>query len=794
LAAYELATHARITSEAFNQSSLNSDPGRLRDLGIPSPKYSELGEHYFDVRGNVSEIRSSKAFDFDLRKMPGVEDGAADKRIPSRIYGWLMRGAVREDDSGTIVGYSTAETEPGDDPYLNFNRWCNHFFDPLTYSKLTDPSAWLFCQQPGYNFSSAPVWASGAINPFASPQQEQVDRRNHFTISDAREAMWRAITGYDRNQRLVATTGLDRKAYWATTFRSMGDVLHLIQDMAQPQHTRNESHGTSHSGVYEKYIDARAKGDKFFRIDGRLVFPATMPALVYTGYSAPRFSHYSKYWSTGQGQASMDNGKGLADYSSRGFFTPARNINDSGYPLPSHNLGNYASLPIVTVGGWKEEYLTAAVPDKYLERSSAPIRMTRHSMWDDGLIALEGAPTGATFSLDQATYDDRAALLLPRAVGYSAGLLDYFFNGRLVIGLPDTGAYAVADHSTGQGFTKIRLKLTNATPALFEGGTQYSQNMTNGKVVAVVKFHYNKCYQPDLSGEYGAPTVAFETCRDRLPSQINPSLDFDDSAESIVVSATKPLSLNAGATMPLEFDFSSSPIPLNATDIYLQVAYRGPLGPDAQSAEQDVVVVGTKDISEPTYFSYFNASDYIHIGPKVFTRQDVAESQELLGQVRPTACVIGTSPNRQLRSDCFIPFDLTMKFSFADLNNPTVAVINLPPKRYLRFAFLTEVATTTEKSSLKQQGNCLPLDAIDISPIRNQLQFESDPPVFVYSSESLWKLRGIYGNTQIACVINGDGSAPTTDDDRNVKLSALASNSAEAQPFPLVVNRAFLGP
>jgi hypothetical protein len=213
-------------------------------------------------------------------------------------------------------------------------------------------------------------------------------------------------------------------------------------------------------------------------------------------------------------------------------------------------------------------------------------------------------------------------------------LLDYVFNGRLLIALPDAGAYAVSDHSTGQGFTKVQLKLTNATPPLIENNVPYPQNMISGTVVAIVKFHYNKCYQSDLSGEYGAPGVAFDTCRDRLPSQVNPSLDFDDSAESIVVSAPKTLTLNAGATVALDFDFSRSPIPLNATDVYLQVAYRGPLGPDTQTAEQDVVVVGTKDISEPTYFSYFNASDYIHIGSKVFTRQDVAARQDLLAFVR----------------------------------------------------------------------------------------------------------------------------------------------------------------
>ena len=59
-----------------------------------------------------------------------------------------------------------------------------------------------------------------------------------------------------------------RQAYWATAFRALGDVLHLNQDMAQPQHTRNEPHSgkgclfgmclAGHTSVYERYINARA--------------------------------------------------------------------------------------------------------------------------------------------------------------------------------------------------------------------------------------------------------------------------------------------------------------------------------------------------------------------------------------------------------------------------------------------------------------------------------------------------------------------------------------------------------
>ncbi len=816
--AYELATHARATMEAFNQSTLQLGPTRLQDLGIASLKYSVLGSQYYQVTNGIVESRNTFPFDYDREKMPGVARPSGDDQIPYRVSGWLMRGSVREDDSADVAGVVFAdEVEPQDDPFTNFNRWCNHFFDPLTYAKLSDPHAMPLCTGDAY--ASAPVWASGANDPFQSTPQEMIGRRNHFTLYDARDAMWRALTGMDRNLNVVASDGIARKAWWATTFRSLGDALHLIQDMAQPQHTRNESHGVGHAADYEKYINARARGDAAFKFAQETVNPSALPPLIYTGYPPPQFNHYSKYWSTAKGPASTASGRGLADYSNRGFFTPAANIGDSVYMTPTHDLSKYVAVSMPSAPGLTEDYLTAVVPDKYIGQDSAPIRMTRASMWDDGLMA-GSLPTSRTYSLDRATYDDRAALLLPRAVGYSAGLLNYFFNGRLTISLPDSGAYAISDHSAAQGFTKIRLKLTNTTPPLVEDGVQYPQHMTGGTVVAVVKFHRNNCYRADLAGEYGAPGISV-ACRDRTPAQGSALLDIDDSAESVVVSAAKTLTLNARDTLDLDFDFSQSPIPLGATDLYLQVAYRGPLGSSVLPSEQDVVVVGTKDISEPTYFSYFNASDYIHIGTSVFRRVDVASSQNLLARVQPTTCVTGSTGHLTLRDECLNPFNLTMKFGFSDLSKPEVVVTDLPPRRFLRFAVLTDPASAStstsksasehvltvavgaighdeggprDKSLLLQQGNCLPLDPIDIAPIRNQLQFDSDPPAFVYSSGALSKLRGIYGDTQVACVINGDGSAQSTDDDRYVALSTLSAGTAEVQPFPLVVSPAYLGP
>ncbi len=90
----------------------------------------------------------------------------------------------------------------------------------------------------------SPGWALGYADAFASPPVANTTRLNHFTIVDAHESMWRAATGVRFSDggpvtpSGAAATQLDRLAYWATTFRALGDVIHHIQDMAQPQHTR----------------------------------------------------------------------------------------------------------------------------------------------------------------------------------------------------------------------------------------------------------------------------------------------------------------------------------------------------------------------------------------------------------------------------------------------------------------------------------------------------------------------------------------------------------------------------
>src|SRR5213075_2595236 len=80
------------------------------------------------------------------------------------------------------------------------------------------------------------------------------------------------------------------------------------------------------------------------------------------------------------------------------------------------------------------------------------------SLWDQHLETNQQRPK---FSLNTYTYDSIADVLLPRAVGYSAGFLDYFFRGRLDVDLMPEGG----------DFGTVRLSGVNGSPEALGGGT-----------------------------------------------------------------------------------------------------------------------------------------------------------------------------------------------------------------------------------------------------------------------------------------------------------------------------------
>ena len=114
--AYELTTHARTTNSAYAQSRLGSDVNLTWVLGIESwtfpgttladPFATSSGDIYFDMEGATIHARQLHSYDLKVVRDAGLQSQSRG------VNGWLMRGAIREDDGGTSAG--KLKGEPAD--------------------------------------------------------------------------------------------------------------------------------------------------------------------------------------------------------------------------------------------------------------------------------------------------------------------------------------------------------------------------------------------------------------------------------------------------------------------------------------------------------------------------------------------------------------------------------------------------------------------------------------------------------------------------------------------------------
>lgn len=825
---YEQATHAKITQFAYVWSRLGPDSsGDLaplaRALGLDH--YAPLGDgkDYFETGTRYSQgapiPHRTQPYELDILDQLDAEFETDPLRA------WLMYGAIREDDN------RDEDPPTPRDIFPPLSRPLSHFYDPYNDRALNSA----FLSALGDEINKAPDWAIGSPDAFTIPNTPQTPRFNTFTVFDAREAMLRALTlkSYDGSAYVDVAGAGDpsekqrlRRMYWATVFRALGDVLHVNQDMAQPQHTRNEPHAGKycswipgcpggHSSVYEKYMKARALGTKNFELKQPYDTPIDIwPLEMSAGsYPIPTFASYVDYWSTAKGTASLT-GKGLANYSNQGFFSAARNFDSTDYPSPPHRMDAYA-VRTMPVRRWDGSTPADATPtyvffgpvaDAAQGAVTNDVPLTTFGLWDQFLQKQGALPR---YTLNRLNYDAMANLLIPRAVSYSAGLINYFFRGVLEITRPDEGVFALADHADPKGFTKIRTKLRNQTPDFATpDGIPRVQTMDGGDLIAVVRYHKDLKYVPDL-----AEAVGVAPCNTPLSIVVekdpDASTECRDGAEEILVS--EPVlgkSLAQGAVDLVEFDFSAKPIPFGITDAVLQVVYRGALGDETNS-----IAVGTVDLSEPTYFTYQNATDYIRIGDQVYTRDEVDRDPALLTQVQPRSCVDERISPPHLQPYCLNPFKVDLKVAFDDLAQPIATIDGLAERRFIRFAFLTvagEGAQTalksarrnglrisaerhgsTRKASLQQDGTCLPHNPIDAKPRLAQLDLISWQS-FTVKNYEMKPLRGVNGWINASCVVNGSDADPGTPDDRVQVMKPLMPDSDEIKPLPVIIMSKYL--
>ncbi len=329
----------------------------------------------------------------------------------------------------------------------NGTRARNHFYDPVQHIPLTIGPLKLG--------ETSPDWAiSGKGQPSPS-----------FSYTDARKAMLLGLTGpalQDRNAKL----GL--------MFETLGHVVHHMQDMAQPQHVRNEAHATL--GIpapfdlptYSRY-EAWAENQDY------------LSNVTFDSYESVYLSSPLNYWTNGDQS-------GIADFTSSNFVSQWRNFEMIGgdiqvappyttpppltvipvpmksilrgppfnCPRPSDANANPTSADARCSLGLDGEvdFVTTEVIDNLTGEAGLNSQASMYSIFDQDLQAVDGVVNNGEsgvwyvpnsqmrFTVNALTFPSATPWLLPRAVGYSAGLIDYFFRGKI-----DLEPHVLADGS-----------------------------------------------------------------------------------------------------------------------------------------------------------------------------------------------------------------------------------------------------------------------------------------------------------------------------------------------------------
>lgn len=606
-------------------------------LAVPSPQAYDDQIAHPAITVKSLTLYADQYFKSYLGFQTGMQAELALGTQLLTIQDWLKTGATAEDKEAC--------------------RRAHHMHDPLkawNQSYMTDdPFSYAvknYCS-PWARYSNV-TWATGFLSPAPSGQIQTFSTDPAYAPYNWDRARANYYTA------LISSANGDREAYFAMTFRTLGHVLHLLQDMAVPAHTRNDF--TSHLILdpvygmiqpYENYV-------KIF------------PSLVITADPAgdfPTFSDASitKYWDTDQYNGtnpSASTSIGLSEYSNANFFSDTtifKGQSDQLHAFPYPAWAGVQEYQEIIDGntGKRRTYLGKVGYGENINHLAATKWFYKY---------LPTSMKNAGLQLDDKCHEDYARKLLPRAVGYSAGLLNYFFRGTLEVSAPERHAYAVTDgsqtpyvdpvHGTvHQRFTTIRARILNTTP---------NEVMNAGILQAVARYKIIPNYQPNLSAYPPDGIVMHDIAY------------FYSVSTPITLTSEQLASMNMYPT-EFVFAFSTSAIPAGITDLTLQVIFKGTLGNEQDTA----VAVGMKDLKEPTHHVFWNLSDMFSLYGHLYTAAQIRADPDLLN----------------LAGSAFIdPY--TMHFTFAYLpespppSAPVVvaSVTDLPPGRYIRMIALVD--------------------------------------------------------------------------------------------------------
>lgn len=347
----------------------------------------EKGTHRYLNRKIIEQ--NEEKLNIFLKLNLGFSEGIKQILNGFRVIEWIENAGAFEDEPGYVRSF-------------------NHFHDPL---------------QPWYlagfdrTFKSSLVWAQdqGLVGSLLG---------GDWSWRRARESYYKGLTSLNK---------VLRERYFADTFRALGQVMHLVQDASVPAHVRNDPHiyidllgrkvGRYH---YESWVN-----DNLSKVP---LTPVSVDRGIFNFIPEPiapvpiaNLFDTNQYNGANLGITTSSR-IGIAEYVNANFFSEGTVFRN--YPHPAYLDTDYFAID------WRNPELIDA------EDGGQDRRIYIRKLLGERLASLsyisydcvrKGDPGSCPLVLDGKVYEEYASKLIPRAVGYSVALLDYFFRGRLEV-------------------------------------------------------------------------------------------------------------------------------------------------------------------------------------------------------------------------------------------------------------------------------------------------------------------------------------------------------------------------
>jgi len=353
-----------------------------------------------------------------------------------------------EVSSDIVFGVQVEDTVNAD---LNIARVFNHFYDPQ-FNNYAGRGLTV----AGVTFGHAsPDWAledRGDVSTYGVATKQFAGMEQQNSLREAQRDLWYVLTGQN------PTTRSDRAVDMLYT---LGSVVHHLQDMGQPQHTRNEQHALGPNAYYEGYTQ-----DNF-----NASIAAMLPAAP-NQYPIPQLGSARAYWFSQQSAVDrVPRYLGMAEFTAHNFVSNATGffsdlngklLAHPGLPRPNGFNQDDGSpkqivamnVPIRHLDGTtlnENGYFVASHIVDQLPGTTPKTRLiAMSSIFDRPMLTTVGR---RVFTVSDAVFNSGYDVLLPRASAFTTGLIDYFFRGRVDI-RRDTGNTGwVFENRSGTGQT-----------------------------------------------------------------------------------------------------------------------------------------------------------------------------------------------------------------------------------------------------------------------------------------------------------------------------------------------------